>query len=175
LTSFAVEELLAGMTTKEDSGLKNAGTRVGWPDAVAEQRKQFTAQTDAVRGEVVALRRLARGKRCRIHFDFERARELCQLSFEQARELVHPYTETLSQILMGNAYLGLGRRGPAFQCFNTAIGRLEASRSLMDWVLRMPLHNGLSRYWLAEGMDEYSAGRVRLISYGRVRADAVIG
>jgi hypothetical protein len=30
-------------------------------------------------------------------------------------------------------------------------------------------------YWLAEGMDEYSAERVRLISYGRVRPDAVIG
>jgi DNA-binding winged helix-turn-helix (wHTH) protein len=84
-------------------------------------------------------------------FDFERARELCQLSFEQARELVHPYTETLSQILMANAYLGLEKRGMAFQCFKTAMGRLGDGRSLMDWVLRMPLNYGLSRYWLAEG------------------------
>src|SRR5262249_17909075 len=28
-------------------------------------------------------------------FDFEGARELCRISFEQARKLVHPYTETL--------------------------------------------------------------------------------
>jgi hypothetical protein len=91
-------------------------------------------------------------------FDFEGARELCQLSFEQARVLVHPYTETLSQILMASAYLGLERQEMAFECFKTARGLLESRRSLMDWVLKMPLHYGLSRYWLSKG-DNVEARR----------------
>jgi len=91
-------------------------------------------------------------------FDFEGARELCQLSFEQARVLVHPYTETLSQILMASAYLGLERQEMAFECFKAARGLLEGGRSLMDWVLKMPLHYGLSRYWLSEG-DNVEARR----------------
>jgi tetratricopeptide (TPR) repeat protein len=84
-------------------------------------------------------------------FDFERARELSEKAHEEARKIAHPYTETLSLILLGMAHLGLERREAAFRCFSEVTARLDRERSLMDWILRIPLHYGLSRYWLAQG------------------------
>ena len=84
-------------------------------------------------------------------FDFERARELCEEAHVQARKIAHPYTESLSLILLGMAHLGLERRDAAFRCFSEVAARLGRERSLMDWILRIPLHHGLSRYWLAQG------------------------
>jgi len=84
-------------------------------------------------------------------FDFESAREMCEQAHEQALAIGHPYTESLSLILLGMARLGLGRREAAFRSFSEVAMRLERERSLMDWVLRILLHDGLSRYWLAQG------------------------
>src|SRR5262245_19329763 len=84
-------------------------------------------------------------------FDFERARELCEQAHEEARKFAHPYTESLSLILLGMAHLGLERREAAFRCFSEVAARLDRERSLMDLILRIPLHYGLSRYWLAQG------------------------
>jgi len=84
-------------------------------------------------------------------FDFEAAREMCEQAHEQARKIGRPYTESLSLILLGLAHLGLDEREAAFRCFSEVAERLERERSLMDWILRLLLHDGLSRYWLAQG------------------------
>ena len=83
-------------------------------------------------------------------FDFEVALVMCNQAFEQAMEIRHPYTELLSQILLGLAYIGLGRHDEAFRCLSEATQRLAGERILMDWVLRILLHHALSRYWLAQ-------------------------
>jgi DNA-binding winged helix-turn-helix (wHTH) protein len=83
--------------------------------------------------------------------DFEAAGEMCEQAYEQALKIGHPYTESLSLILLGMARLGLGRRGAAFHCFGEVAARLDRERVLMDWILRLPLHDGLSRLWLAQG------------------------
>jgi predicted ATPase/DNA-binding winged helix-turn-helix (wHTH) protein len=84
-------------------------------------------------------------------FDFEAAREMCEQAHEQARKIGHPYTESLSLILLGMARLGLGRLNAAFRCFSEVDARLDSERILMDWILRLLLRDGLSRYWLAQG------------------------
>src|SRR5262249_2581714 len=84
-------------------------------------------------------------------FDFEAAREMCEQAHQQALAIGHPYTESLSLILLGMARLGLGQRETAFLSFNEVATRLDRERSLMDWVLRILLHDGSSRYWLAQG------------------------
>lgn len=84
-------------------------------------------------------------------FDFERTRELCEQAYDEARKVAHPYTESLSLILLGMAHLGVERREAAFRCFSEVTDRLDRERSLMDWILRIPLHYGLSRYWLTQG------------------------
>jgi len=84
-------------------------------------------------------------------FDFEAAGEMCEQAYEQALEIGHPYTESLSLILLGTARMGQGRRNAAFRCFSEVAARLDSERILMDWILRLPLHDGLSRYWLAQG------------------------
>jgi DNA-binding winged helix-turn-helix (wHTH) protein len=84
-------------------------------------------------------------------FDFEVAREMCEQAHGQALAIGHPYTESLSLILLGLARLGLGEREEAFRRFSEVSTRLGRERSLMDWVLRILLHEGLSRYWLAQG------------------------
>ena len=57
----------------------------------------------------------------------------------------------LSLILLGTARMAQGRRNVAFRCFSEVAARLDRERILMDWILRLPLHDGLSRYWLAQG------------------------
>jgi tetratricopeptide (TPR) repeat protein len=83
--------------------------------------------------------------------DFDAAREMCEHAHEQALKIGHPYTESLSLILLGKARLGLGHNMAAFRCFSEVAARLGRERILMDWILRLPLHDGLSRYWLAQG------------------------
>jgi tetratricopeptide (TPR) repeat protein len=84
-------------------------------------------------------------------FDFERAREMCEQAYEQARQMGHLYTESLSLILLGMAHQGLDQHKAAFRCFSEVVVRSERERSLMDWVLQIPLHYALSRYWLSQG------------------------
>ncbi len=87
-------------------------------------------------------------------FDFEAARDICEEAQKQARNIGHPYTESLSLILLGMARLGLGQHEAAFRCFSEVAERMDSERVLMDWILRLLLHDGLSRYWLAQGEHE---------------------
>ena len=91
-------------------------------------------------------------------FDFETAREMCEQAHDKARKIGHPYTESLSLILLGLAYLGLDECEEAFRRFSEVSTRFERERSLMDWILRLLLHDGLSRYWLAQG--EFAQARL---------------
>ena len=84
-------------------------------------------------------------------FDFEVALQMCKQAHEQARQIKHPYTELLSLILLGLAHIGLEHHDEAFGCLSDVSERLGRERVLMDWVLRIPLHHALSRYWLAQG------------------------
>jgi DNA-binding winged helix-turn-helix (wHTH) protein/tetratricopeptide (TPR) repeat protein len=84
-------------------------------------------------------------------FDFKAACEMCEQAHAQALKIGHPYTESLSLILLGTARLGLGQHKAAFRCFSEVAARFDRERVLMDWILRLPLHDGLSRYWLAQG------------------------
>lgn len=79
--------------------------------------------------------------------DFARARELSEEGLAQALEAKHQYTQLLSLIMLGWAYLGLEEYERAFRSFKEITQLPE--RILMDWILRMPLHHGLSAYWLA--------------------------
>jgi tetratricopeptide (TPR) repeat protein len=97
-------------------------------------------------------------------FDFERAREMCEQAHEQARKIHHPYTESLGLILMGRANLGLDRNEAALQCFNQVATSFDRERSLMDWILRMPLHYGLSRYWLAQRQPAQAREHIQRVS-----------
>ena len=89
--------------------------------------------------------------------DFESARRICERSHEQAQRIQHPYTESLALILRGLAHLGLEQHVAAFACFTEVSEHFERQRTLMDWVLRILLHQGMSRYWLACG--EYAKSR----------------
>ena len=57
----------------------------------------------------------------------------------------------MSPILLGFAHLGLQDRQAAFAAFHSIAERLDGERLLMDWIWRMPLHYGLSTYWLEQG------------------------
>ena len=83
-------------------------------------------------------------------FDYPRARVMCEQAHEQARMIQHPYTEALCLILLGLAELGLKQYEAAFRCFREVAAGLDRERSLMDWILRILLHDGLSRYWLTQ-------------------------
>jgi DNA-binding winged helix-turn-helix (wHTH) protein/tetratricopeptide (TPR) repeat protein len=83
--------------------------------------------------------------------DFEVALQLCRQAKETAREIKHSYTELLALILMGFAEIGLGRIDAALRCLSEVSDRLDGERILMDWVLRILLHQALSRCWLAQG------------------------
>ena len=84
-------------------------------------------------------------------FDFEVALQMCKQAHAQAREIEHPYTELLSLILLGRAHMGLEEHDAALRCLREAGERLAGERTLMDWVLRILLHDALSRHWLAQG------------------------
>lgn len=84
-------------------------------------------------------------------FSFEIARELSERAVVQATRSDLPYGRLLGSIRMGFAQLGSGQLQPAYDCFRTSAEWLARERVLMDWILKIPLHLGLSRYWLASG------------------------
>ncbi|NOT54114.1 MAG: AAA family ATPase, partial [Deltaproteobacteria bacterium] len=83
--------------------------------------------------------------------DFVQARTLCEQGARQADEMQLGYGQLVSPILLGFAHLGLQDTGAALRCFQTIAERLARERLLMDWIWRMPLHYGLSQYWLLQG------------------------
>jgi DNA-binding winged helix-turn-helix (wHTH) protein len=82
-------------------------------------------------------------------FDFERARDLAAYAVERADRLDLAHGQILGRLLLGSAYLGLGARERAVRLLDEVAGRLERERVLMGWILRLPLHLGQARCWLA--------------------------
>ncbi len=81
--------------------------------------------------------------------DFGRARELCEQSLRQLQQTSYKYGQLLAHTLLGIAHLGLEQYEPAFLCFSEVIRGMERE-GIRDWLLQMPLHQGLSQYWLAQ-------------------------
>jgi tetratricopeptide (TPR) repeat protein len=82
--------------------------------------------------------------------DFAGARLICVSALDQARQIAHPYTISLSLILLGLVDLGLKQVEAARSCFNEVAEIFNRERVLMDWILRILLHYGLSHYWLSQ-------------------------
>jgi tetratricopeptide (TPR) repeat protein len=89
-------------------------------------------------------------------FDFKRTRALCEQALKHARETGHDKTTPLflGLILAGFAHLGLKHYEQAFDCFSEIPHRIEREDLVMDWIMQLPLHHGLSQYWLAQGAFE---------------------
>ncbi len=85
-------------------------------------------------------------------FDFEVAAELAQTALLTAEEDLQGTGQLFfhSLIVLGLASLGRGDLDHAWECFDRVYKRAEEG-GLMDWLLYMPLHNGLSEYWLMKG------------------------
>jgi tetratricopeptide (TPR) repeat protein len=84
-------------------------------------------------------------------FDFESARQICEQGFQKAKEVQLGYGQLMSRVLLGFAHLGLEHYESAFQCFDEMAHRIKKEHILMDWVWQIPLHLGLSEYYLAQG------------------------
>ncbi|MGH9847864.1 MAG: hypothetical protein ACREEM_54955, partial [Blastocatellia bacterium] len=80
--------------------------------------------------------------------DFERARELCEQSLLQLQKTNYRYGQLLAHTLLGIAHLGLEQYEPAFLSFSDATRGMERE-GISDWLLQMPLRQGLSQYWFA--------------------------
>jgi DNA-binding winged helix-turn-helix (wHTH) protein/tetratricopeptide (TPR) repeat protein len=89
-------------------------------------------------------------------FDFEGAVKLCEPVLRWVREAQQETGQLFfhSLIVLGFAHLGPGQDEQAAHCFNEINRRLEREERSMDWILHLPLHLGLSRYWLARGKFE---------------------
>jgi tetratricopeptide (TPR) repeat protein len=84
-------------------------------------------------------------------FNFEQAMELCEGGLQQAEKVQHGYGQLMSSVLLGLSHLGLGQYESAFQCLDRIAHRIEKEPILMGWIWKIPLHLGLSRYYLARG------------------------
>lgn len=87
-------------------------------------------------------------------FDFGRAQSLCAQVCQEAQGLRYETGQVLSLILLGYAHAGLQEHPRAYNCFAQASVLYEQRRRGMDWLLKMPLHHGLSEYHLARGEFE---------------------
>lgn len=89
-------------------------------------------------------------------FDPERARQLCEEALEEARRHPQETGQLLfkSLIVLGTAHLGLGRLDEALHNYREIRRVIEDRRVLMDQLLYLPFHEGLSRYWLIRGQPE---------------------
>lgn len=85
-------------------------------------------------------------------FDFERARQLCEPALEHARTTPQETGQLLFKglLVLGLTHLGREQYERAFECFSEIRRQCERPDMVMDWILHMPLHYGLSEYWLAQ-------------------------
>lgn len=84
-------------------------------------------------------------------FDFEAGRSLAEEGLQQARQYHLSYGELLAAVLLGQAHLGLAEYPLAFECFHGLRQRLARERVLMDWIVRLPLYQGLAEHWFRQG------------------------
>ena len=80
---------------------------------------------------------------------FESAQRLCAAAIAKANELQHDLSRQMGFVLMGFAYLGLGRPGEALKRFIQVREWHAEQRVLMDWIWKIPLALGLSETYLA--------------------------
>ena len=62
-----------------------------------------------------------------------------------------PFGRLLGLVRLGFACQGLGRDAEALDAFTRCQAWLDGERVLMDWIVRIQMHEGLSRYWLKAG------------------------
>ncbi len=79
-------------------------------------------------------------------FDFERAREICESVYPHLR--AGQFQHLWGSALLGFAHLGLERYEVAFDCFDEITHQLKGDFVIMDRILYLLLHHGLSRCWL---------------------------
>jgi DNA-binding winged helix-turn-helix (wHTH) protein/tetratricopeptide (TPR) repeat protein len=83
--------------------------------------------------------------------DFAGARQLCETVLERTRE---GYIQVVGHLWLGLAHLGLEQYELAFHCFSEINRWLQREPFSMNWIWLMPLHQGWSQYWLAQGEFE---------------------
>ncbi|MGH8613359.1 MAG: hypothetical protein ACREYF_15430, partial [Gammaproteobacteria bacterium] len=83
--------------------------------------------------------------------DFDGARGHCEQILNLVREGRDHNVCSHSLILLGRAHLGLQDHRRAYVCFSQAMRLVEGELGITDWQLCLPLYQGLSEYWLAQG------------------------
>ena len=83
--------------------------------------------------------------------DFDGARGHCERVLKLVREGRDHTVCSYGLILSGRAHLGLQDHRRAHECFGKAMRLVEGEQGLTDWQLCLPLYQGLSDYWLAQG------------------------
>lgn len=87
-------------------------------------------------------------------FDFERARQLCEVSLQQARRAENGHARMIGEVFLAHAQGGLGRDGAARHSFEEAGRPAERRTVLMDRSWQMPLGVCAGEYWLGQGDTE---------------------
>jgi len=83
--------------------------------------------------------------------DFEGAISLCEPALGCARAAEQDTGQLLfhSLVVLGSAFLGQQQFDRAYDCFHEVNLCLQREERSMDWILHLPLHLGLSHYWLS--------------------------
>jgi DNA-binding winged helix-turn-helix (wHTH) protein/tetratricopeptide (TPR) repeat protein len=80
--------------------------------------------------------------------NLEQSRQICESVYGQTQ--TGQPSHIMATILLGHAYFGLKQYTRALDCYDEITRQLEDGL-LMDWVLYLSLHQGLSLYWLEQG------------------------
>jgi tetratricopeptide (TPR) repeat protein len=83
--------------------------------------------------------------------DFDGARGHCEQILNLVRKGRDHNMRSHGLILSGRAHLGLKDHRRAYVCFSQAMRLVESEPGIRDWMLCLPLYQGLVDYWLAQG------------------------
>ncbi|MGH8609828.1 MAG: hypothetical protein ACREX9_21200, partial [Gammaproteobacteria bacterium] len=83
--------------------------------------------------------------------DFDGACGHCEQILNLVREGRDHNMHSHGLILSGRAHLGLQDHRRAYVCFSQAMRLVESEPGIRDWMLCLPLYQGLVDYWLAQG------------------------
>jgi DNA-binding winged helix-turn-helix (wHTH) protein/tetratricopeptide (TPR) repeat protein len=86
-----------------------------------------------------------------IAFDFENARQLCEITMSSEAERSARRPKTVALLFTGYAELELGRSEKAVLCFKQILDQPLYPRYFLQWYWRMSAQLGLSNAWLASG------------------------
>jgi DNA-binding winged helix-turn-helix (wHTH) protein len=98
-------------------------------------------------------------------FSFAEAREICSAAIASARRPDAASGQILHHALalLGGACTGLGLLDEAARAFDELEREIARDRSSVDWILQLPLHEWLGRFWLARHDDERAAAAARRV------------